>query len=487
MIIKCKACGSNIRFDIASQKLHCDYCGNSYAPWDFEDEGDTFDAVTYTCRNCGAELITTDNTEATAYCSYCGSSSILTGRLEKLKKPDRILPFRITKEKCREIYLKQAKKTFLAPKWLKEESCVDGFRAIYMPYWTYTVHASGRIGEIVARSYRNGDYIVETTSKSSTEEFDTDVAGWSHDASTAFADDISETIGFDSVKESDMVPFHQGYLSGFYADMAEEAEQAHKEIAMSETRNRLEHSIRGTRKFYGHLSVKNHKLNYMPVWFMSMRHGDSLTYAAVNGYTGKIVADFPVSTRGFFAIAGIAAAAVSVLLCMTLVLRPEPAFWLAMLVAAIGLIVCAKEELRLSEISDKIGNTPCSVISVRSKPVGVGLIILAVAVLVVGLWLPIEGGGFWILLFFGLALIAGIVFVKRKQPLRFPVRTLLSFIACGACALLLRTRANVFIYPASVLVAGILSYNCLSAFRIHQAIARRRPPHFDREGDKTNA
>ncbi|MBQ6454073.1 MAG: hypothetical protein IJJ14_06930 [Coriobacteriales bacterium] len=52
-------------------------------PKAFED----FDATLFTCPQCGAELISTDATAAT-FCSFCGSSVLLSQRVCKQKTPD---------------------------------------------------------------------------------------------------------------------------------------------------------------------------------------------------------------------------------------------------------------------------------------------------------------------------------------------------------------------------------------------------------------
>lgn len=492
MIIRCKSCGSNLRYDIAQGKLRCAYCGHCFDPEDFKDESPTFDAVMYTCQSCGAELITADDSEATAFCSYCGSTSILTGRLEKIRKPDKILPFKITKEKVREIYLKKAKETFLAPKWLKEESCIDSFRAIYMPYWTYNVHAKGQIDRTDIVSHRNGSWIETSETSYSTGEFDEDIAGWAHDASTAFADDISETIGFAEMNEKNYRPFCQGYLSGFYADMAEESQATYKEQAKKIAREKLESRAKG--EFTGEITVTEGKLYYMPVWFMSMRHNGTLTYAAVNGYSGKIVADFPISTRGFLGIAGIAAAVISVLLSLILVLRPEPAFWIAFAIAAIGLLLCGKEEIKLREVTAALGKSPALVITDTKgcMPIfGHGLRAMIAFAGVTAIIIAFMEGD-WIELPIGMAILGldvGLLAIsmKRKQPVRIAVKTLVSFLACICCIYALTTRNSLIIYCAALAMGLILSLNCLSAFRIHQTLARRRPPHFDRKGANDNA
>ena len=92
---ECPSCGAGLEFNPKTQKLDCKYCNSSFDPKDLEeklkdakgekgfsienskDENgnekiDVYDAIVFRCTQCGAELITTDETIAT-FCSYCGS------------------------------------------------------------------------------------------------------------------------------------------------------------------------------------------------------------------------------------------------------------------------------------------------------------------------------------------------------------------------------------------------------------------------------
>ena len=92
-MIACPGCGANLLFDIASQQMKCSYCGSSYDPYQFDSmqkdasREKAYDAWVYSCPSCGARLMTTDETDAEAFCPYCGGASILFDRLRKVKYP----------------------------------------------------------------------------------------------------------------------------------------------------------------------------------------------------------------------------------------------------------------------------------------------------------------------------------------------------------------------------------------------------------------
>ena len=110
----CPTCGDGLEFDPKTQKLLCQSCRNKYEPEEIdrmrleqakEIEGESeneYEAISYKCSHCGAELITTDET-ITTFCSFCRTGTMLDRKIVKKKKPDYIIPFKITKKECEEI------------------------------------------------------------------------------------------------------------------------------------------------------------------------------------------------------------------------------------------------------------------------------------------------------------------------------------------------------------------------------------------------
>ena len=140
----CPSCGAGLIFNPKTQMLKCDYCNQEYNIERFEKnvktskvEKDLYNAISYRCTQCGAELLTTDETIAT-FCSYCGSSVILERTDVNRRIPDYIIPFIKTKEECQEAYRKRIKNAFLAPSEMKKNQEIEKIRGIYVPYWIYS-------------------------------------------------------------------------------------------------------------------------------------------------------------------------------------------------------------------------------------------------------------------------------------------------------------------------------------------------------------
>ena len=361
-MLKCPSCASSLRFDIASQKLHCDYCSSSFEPdlfdsvtkdaelqsdLDASKPGDSglYETAVWVCPGCGAVLTYADDTDVTSVCAYCGNRNIMFERIRGERRPDSIVPFTVTKEDCIKKYRAQARRAFLSPGYLRKKSQVESFRGIYMPYFDYYAELDDDM---------TFESEIEVSSSGDTTNYHINrhdahvkgkVLGRSHDASIRFSDDISESLGGFTGKR----PFTPGYLSGFYAETDDAGVETHKpsreevldkirdaidkEVQIDKIRNdtNMSDAIRNLYAKILHVSEKDltpieagtaeqtggEKANVgtinketitvkskdvraertlYPVWFMSHRMKNGrLTYAAVNGSTGTVAADFPLS------------------------------------------------------------------------------------------------------------------------------------------------------------------------------------------------
>ncbi|MBQ3789334.1 MAG: hypothetical protein II800_00210 [Lachnospiraceae bacterium] len=334
-MISCPNCGGNPRFDIASQKLLCQHCGASFDVETFPEEEtgakaqevtgefvgdpDKMQVTIYTCSQCGGELMSTDS-DATAFCSYCGSHQILEERLSVQERPRRIIPFKITKEDCKKAYAGKLKRNLFAPKELKDPAHIDEFRGIYMPYWSYDFRQQGTLTLNGSTEHREGNYRI-IDSYHLTVDADNTFRGITHDASTSFDDKMSESLAPYDTRAT--VPFRTPYLSGFYADIPDVDKTTYEqEAALMAARDTLEKAkdIPDFRQYemkdYGdaelvnrtNTSLESVESAMLPVWFLSYRNGDRVAYAAINGQTGKMTADIPIARVRYLAGVAIVAA-----------------------------------------------------------------------------------------------------------------------------------------------------------------------------------
>ena len=314
---KCPNCGAELRFDIKTQKLMCDHCSTQVDPYDYKEDGEeaersedgTYGVNVFRCPQCGGEIISS-STAAAEFCSYCGASVVLESRLSREKKPENVIPFKITKEDCKTAYRQMMKRAIFAPAELKDEKYIDGFRGIYMPYWLYDVVNKGPVTIEGEQTHRAGDYII-TDHYDLNCDINAEYDGISYDASSTFDDNISEAIAPYDVKK--MKEFTPAYLCGFYADTADVSADVYESeaagFADQESLDRVKSSFSGytydmTAGIRHNDAVEVNEADKIsnamfPVWFLSYRRGNRVAYATINGETGKACSDMPVDMRKF--------------------------------------------------------------------------------------------------------------------------------------------------------------------------------------------
>lgn len=316
---QCKRCGAGLRYDIKRESLRCDSCGWMVLPEDVDVEADaeedTFmDVTVFRCPQCGGEVYSDDQTAA-GFCSFCGESVILDSRLEKAKRPRYIIPFKVSKDYCIAQFNYRLMKNIYAPDELKDINKNHNFRAIYMPYWVYDFTQEGKLKFSIAKKNNASKYNDYKTVYANLEG---EYKGISHDASSTFPDPVSERIGPYTTANrggevSMLKKFYPSYLCGFYADVADigadnyrayESEYC-KDITLTLVKNSI--NTTATRVVEPEANMLRQiqstcvctDMCMFPVWFLAVKRHKRVAYAAVNGQTGKLIADIPISIKRF--------------------------------------------------------------------------------------------------------------------------------------------------------------------------------------------
>ncbi len=513
-MIACPGCGAGLRFDIPSQKMKCDYCGEFHDPDLFRITNSNgnrvpyYDAYAFDCPSCGAELITTDKTDATGFCPYCGNTAILFDRLRKVKMPAYIIPFQLTKEDCKKAYRRAARKAVFTPARYKRPELIDSFRGIYMPYWSYSVRQKGTAKvKATGRTTYSGDYAY-TDNYDISGEVDVQYDAYAHDASVAFDDEISECLF--PFRTENRRNFSPAYLSGFYADIADEPLNKYKGDALHECELRTAEQLLRRENVKTMANANAVKLKsaaevtvpgevtaidqvLYPVWFMSYREKDRITYATVNGQTGKVVADFPISPVRFLLAAFLLAGLLFLGLNTLFTLKPEWALGVTSLLMLLGIWLSGRS---FSSDTDR---------KIDLKRIIPYLPYLFLAVFMIfGLRIMLSGksdrgvGFFFFMIGVFLSFVTYTVDRKnatRTQEARYQAfsipsweKMLAAILLCAAVLILaIRPVYNIVYYIASLAQALVLFLAIYQSFRYHRALAMRRPPQFRKKGGQDNA
>ena len=318
---QCPACTGPLHFAPETGKLQCEYCESSFTPEEmqalyeekqtqaeeqFEEQPQWTDENLrqMTCPSCGAELIIDQHTAATG-CPYCGNPGVVPGQFAGMRKPDLIIPFAQTREQAVDALKKHYKGRFLLPRAFKNEHHIEEIQGVYVPFWFFDGKAEAKVHFKCtrSRSYISGDYRVTVT-----DHYDVFRAGSMTfhqvpvDASTKMPDrhmDAIEPFCFE-----DMKPFSTAYLPGFMASkydvsLEESVPRAEKRCCES-VADALRETVHGygsciATNTTGKLTCTHTQYGLLPVWMLYTKWKNKDFLFAMNGQTGKIVGDLPVS------------------------------------------------------------------------------------------------------------------------------------------------------------------------------------------------
>jgi len=351
-----------MKFNPVLQKVQCEYCGSVFIPEELkeklkmsgeEEANDSYEGKAYTCAQCGASLLTFDETAIT-FCSYCGSQAMLEDKMIKHNNPDFVIPFKKTKEECVEAYKKKVSKFLFAPNYMKSDFVVDKFRGIYMPYVIYNLYQNGTANNTGSKyAYRRGDYVYYHDYHISA-DVDVSYEGMSYDLVSKFYDNFSTAIPFNTIEA---VSFDSGYLAGYYADSFDVKTDVYENTANNIIKPDVEKKLKSRKEFrkYGcsspTMSFKSDKkIGMFPVYFLAMRDkkNQNIHYAVVNGQTGKVAADLPIDFGKYILGSLLLAVILFLLINSNLVLTPIKVSVFSIVVGTIGLIISNKQIKKIS-------------------------------------------------------------------------------------------------------------------------------------------
>lgn len=339
---KCPACGAALKFDAEKQDFTCEYCDSVFKEEDFFNADETLgvdavkavekesleNAVLYICPSCGAQIVTDETTAATT-CYYCSNPVVLSGELSGELKPDYIIPFKIDKDGAIQKFKELCGKKKFLPKDFISDSRLEEIKGVYFPYWYVDCQTNGHINATSkqVRSWTVGDMRhTETTVMGHYRQGNMTVCNMPEAALKNKDKDILKYVcPFDC---AGFVPFSMSYLSGYFAERRNvESDEIKEQVAekiKGFSREKLKSSIN-----YVSVSVKDSSINVgnlswrynlLPVWVLNYKHKDKNYIYALNGQTGKVYGELPVSSKKLGVLFGAVTAASALILTLAEVL-----------------------------------------------------------------------------------------------------------------------------------------------------------------------
>ena len=318
---KCPHCGAKIDYNPKTQNFKCEYCGiettikelekynisnksavkNEKATEENIDDYDEY--MTYTCQDCGAEIIADKETTAT-FCVYCGNNAILKNKLSGKFSPKEIIPFKKDKQDAINAFISLSKGRPLMPKKFNSQENIEKIRGIYIPFWFHDFHIEGALTmKGVTHEYwsvGNTDY-TKTKVYELIREGNVDFHSVPVDGSTRFDNALMNTI--QPYDYSELIPYNHAYLAGFLAERYDVEGNDTREEVEKDILNDVKNTFKQDASAFGITKIKdntlqttNHKIEYvlLPVYMVNVKYMGKIYTFAMNGQTGEFIGNIPV-------------------------------------------------------------------------------------------------------------------------------------------------------------------------------------------------
>ena len=327
--IKCSNCGAILTYEPGSETLKCPYCGTEnqieieqvdteellakipYEPFIANEDTTVLEeAKTVRCPTCGAET-TFEANVVSGKCPFCDTPLILKDAInKKLVKPQIVVPFKITRKEATKKFKDWLKSKWFAPAKAKKYSQIsEKMQGLYRPYWlfdTYTItHYTGERGI----EYETTRTDSEGNTYTETEVRWTYVEGTITKQFTNYTMSASKTleevrdkikIGWDYTQAQ---PFDERFLTGFktetYQISVKEAFEDAKSLIEFRLKEDVRRDIGGDRQRIHSMDVQFKDIGFLlallPLWISAYRYKNKVYRFVVNGQTGEVSGQYPVS------------------------------------------------------------------------------------------------------------------------------------------------------------------------------------------------
>jgi hypothetical protein len=325
---KCPHCGAGTAYSAADGALTCTHCGY-YEPPHKEVVGKAAQAFEFTvetleraahgwgqtrnelqCQDCGAYTSTAPDS-LTHTCPFCASHKVIQRKaLQDNLRPRFLIPFTIEAGKCQQIAHEWLGSSWMTPGSLHRLAKVAGFTGIYLSFWTFD-------------AVTNADWKAEVAHTETEQYFDSremkyktrtkTVWKWESGHVQLVLDDLLvpgtsrlSHLLLGQLRDYDLsqlAVYEPSYLAGFQAQAYDLPLEAAWEKGRHEMRERTREaccsqaSNSHMRNFSMNLNFKDESWRYvlLPVYIAAYQYQDKTYQVMVNGQTGAIAGQRPVS------------------------------------------------------------------------------------------------------------------------------------------------------------------------------------------------
>jgi predicted RNA-binding Zn-ribbon protein involved in translation (DUF1610 family) len=283
-----------------------------------KEEGWGTETRSFKCNSCNATIAVEPNVTATV-CPFCGSHHVLAQEQStRVIKPESVLPFQVDQKTAVQKFRTWLGRGWFRPNAVKQiaANAEARLQGVYLPFWTFDAQTFSRWqAEAGYHYYVTERYTVNVNGKSEVRTRQVQKTRWQHASGThtEFFDDVL-VYATRSVKESilthvypfdtaKLVPYQPQYLAGWRAEEyqvgLEEGWKSAQNIIQERLRDACGREVPGDT--YRNLRVQTQmsdttfKHTLLPVWIASYRYTNKVYNFMVNGQTGKVKGEAPIS------------------------------------------------------------------------------------------------------------------------------------------------------------------------------------------------
>ncbi len=331
--VRCPNCGAPLRFDAETGTLCCEHCGAALDPETLDGrsalenaaaKGSTDGLRAFECSSCGAQMVTSGVTAA-LHCPWCGSNTVVPAQFSGELCPDWIIPFQTTREQALESYRAYYRgslfQRFMQPRAFRRCNEVEDLQGVYVPFRLYdgaaTVDAVYDTYDVERRGLLREMRAVYREEICGAIRFEKVPA----DASRRMDDDLMDSI--EPYDFAALKPFSLSYLPGLLAERYDvltkederRAAERVKKTAAARIAKVIRHENLGeTRNVQVKLRTDRAQYALLPVWLLTARWKGGKRTFAMNGQTGRVTGELPMSVPKTLALMALAYALPVVLL-----------------------------------------------------------------------------------------------------------------------------------------------------------------------------
>ena len=330
----CPKCAGKMNFDAASGMLNCPFCGHSMpvpTTTDAVKEHDLLQTLqdesgkahgygtevkAINCKSCGATVNVPANVTSTQ-CPFCGSNQVIEQQPDpKLIQPESVVPFAIDDATANRKFRDWLGQGWFHPNDLKALGGGQKLRGVYLPFWTFDAHAESNWRA------ESGDYYYETEwvtvtrdGKQVREQQQVQKVRWYWTSGhhTGDYDDVlvyaTRSINLKILQKiypyetKKLLTYKPDFLAGWSAESYQiplsEAWPLGRDILYNHERSACDGLVPGDTHRNLSVSTDLSQLTYkhvlLPVWVASYRYNNKTFQFMINGQTGKVQGEKPIS------------------------------------------------------------------------------------------------------------------------------------------------------------------------------------------------